>query len=224
MRSSLAAAALAAFGVLASAPAASADNYGVAYLGLRGSFTATDTGSTQGAGDYDYNEDYADGFGAALFMGWVLDDNFRLEIEGGFRSADLDTVTIIRDTGGPYSAGDVVDVGGDAQAGTAMVNLYYDIHLFNGRLLPWVGVGLGGAFVDYQIDEPLGLFNAEDASWTVAYQFMAGVTFPISESMSMSVGYRYFQTQDFTYINIAGDEQETDLMQHSVDVAWQIHL
>lgn len=234
MRLSLVPATLAVLGAISFAPAAAAE-YGVAYFGLRGSFVITESGSTQGL-MYDYNEEYADGFAAAVYMGWVLDESFRLEIEGAYRSADIDEVTIVRDDTlpplppalppPPYTPGDVVDAGGDAQVGTAMVNLYYDIHIADGPILPWIGAGIGGAFVDYAIDDPNSLltFNAKDTTWVFAYQFMGGITFPIAEGISMSIGYTYFQTQDFTYENTFGEEQETDLTQHSVDLGMQFHL
>ncbi|MCE9524408.1 MAG: outer membrane beta-barrel protein [Alphaproteobacteria bacterium] len=225
MRLSLAPAILATLGAATFASVALASDYGVAYLGLRSSYIATEGAETAGSVAFDYNEEYAtDGFGAAVFMGWVLDKNFRLEIEGGYRSADLDEVTIVRDDTATYAAGDVVDVGGTAQAGTAMVNFYYDIHLFDGAILPWIGAGLGGAYVDYSIDEPSGQFNSKDNSWVFAYQFMAGVTFPVAEGISMSAGYRYFQTQDFVYEDVFAEEHETDLTQHSFDLGLQFHL
>jgi opacity protein-like surface antigen len=218
------AATLAILGTVAFAAPATAGS-SVAYLGLRGSYVITDSGSTQG--DFlDYNEDYADGFAVAAYLGWVLDDNFRLEIEGAFRSADLDEVTIVRDdTAVPaHVPGDVLDAGGDVQIGTAMVNLYYDAHLFDGPILPWIGAGLGGAFVDYAIDDPTHYIDGKDTTWVFAYQFMAGVTFPISETVSMSLGYTFFKTQDFVYVNSFGEEQETDVTQHSVDLGIQFHL
>lgn len=237
MRLTLAPAMLAAVATAAFAPAAFAsDEYGIAYLGLRGSYVVTDAGSTQGSVNLDFNEEYADGFGAGIFMGWVLDDNFRFEVEGTFRSADLEEVTVVRDGNLPpfTTPGQVVDVGGDAQSGAVMTNLYYDVHLFDGPILPWIGAGIGGAFVDYSIDgtvvDPVfpnptvALFEGKDTTWVFAYQFMAGVTFPISEGVSMSASYRYFRTQDFVYVDVYGEEFETDLAQHNLDIAMQFHL
>jgi len=229
MRFALTPAALAVIGAVAFAAPAAAE-YDVAYLGLRGSYVQTDGGSTQGSVNFDYDEEYADGFAAGIFMGWVVDENFRLEIEGTYRSADLDNVTMVRDDLLLIPAGTVVDVGGDAQAGAVMSNLYYDLHFFDGAILPWVGAGVGGVFVDYQIDgtdpsdSSVILFDAKDDTWVFGYQFMAGVTFPIAEGTSMSVSYRYFQTQDFVYVDAFGEEFETDLTQQSIDVALQFHL
>lgn len=234
MRLSLASAAFAALGALSSA-AASADEYGVAYFGLRGSLAFTESGSTVGSVNLDYNEEYEEGFGAALVIGWVLSENLRMEIEGGYRSADLDTVTIVRDDTLVTAPGDVIDVGGDAQAGTTMVNLYADMHVFDDSgVLPWIGVGLGAAFVDYSIDamvvDPMSppdlivLFDAKDDTWVFAYQFMAGVTFPIGQSVSMTVAYRFFQTEDFVYVDAIAEEFKTDLTQHSFDLGVNWHL
>lgn len=229
MRSTFAPAALGLAAALAFAPPAAAE-YDVAYMGLRGSYVITDVGSTQGSLFFDFNEEYADGFGAGFFMGWVLDSNFRLEIEGTFRSADLEEVTIVRDDLTAVPAGTVVDVGGDAQTGAAMVNVYYDLHLFDGPVLPWIGAGLGGAYVDYAIDatlpgDPLTvMFDGKDTTWAFAYQFMAGITVPVGEGVSMSLAYRYFQTQDFVYVDVFGEEFETDIRQHNVDLSLQFHL
>ncbi len=224
MRLSLASATLAACGAIAFAPPVAAGEIDPAYLGLRGSLVFSEPGSTRGSGDFDYDEDYATGYGAALFGGWVLDEDFRLEAEGGYRSADLDDVTIVRDDSTTYTSGDVVEAGGGARIGTAMVNLYYDLHVFDGALLPWVGAGAGAAHLDYEIDEATGTFDGQDTTWAFAYQFMAGVTFPVAEGLSASVGYRFFQTEDFGYANLLGDKQRTDVTQHSVEVALQVHL
>lgn len=235
MRLSLLAATLsiAASGLTATAASAASDGFGVAYYGLRGSYVWTDSASTHGSMFFDYNEEYAEGFALALYLGWVLDDNFRLEVEGGFRSADLDQVTIVRDDNLPpfVTPGQVVGVGGDAQVGTAMANLYFDLHIDDdNEVLPWIGAGLGGAFVDYSVDafvpgDPTTvLFAAKDDSWVFAYQFMAGLTIPVGDFTSMTLSYHYFRTADFVYVDAFGEEFETDLTQHSVDLGFQFHL
>lgn len=226
MRLSLTPAVLAITGLFAAGSALAAGAYGVAYLGLRGSYTFTDDAGTIGNGIYDYDQTYEDGFGVALYTGWVLNDSLRLEVEGGYRSADIDQVTIVRAGVGALNAvGAVIDAGGHADLGTAMANLYYDVHVFDGTVLPWIGAGLGGAFVDYNIQDTANAdFNAKDNTWVFAYQFMAGLTFPVSDGVSMSVGYRYLRTEDFSYVNQFSEEMETDITQHSVDVGLQVHL
>ena len=68
------------------------------------------------------------------------------------------------------------------------------------------------------------LFDAKDDTWVFGYQFMAGITFPIADGISMSVAYRYFQTQDFVYTDVFGEEFETDITQQSGDITLQFHL
>jgi opacity protein-like surface antigen len=53
---------------------------------------------------------------------------------------------------------------------------------------------------------------------------MAGVTFAVAEGTSMSISYRFFQTEDFDYVDAFGESFKTDLTQHSVDLALQFHL
>lgn len=213
----------------------------IAYLGLRGSYVYAEESQARSepapTGLLDYDAEFDGGFGAGLFMGWVLDENFRFEVEGMYRNTNFDTATVVReDSGVPYALpGDVFSLGGDVQSYAAMTNLYYDLHMFEGTVLPWIGAGIGGVFVDYtavgSVPDPANpppatypLFDAGSTSWVFGYQFMAGVTFPIAESTSMAIGYRFFQTQDIEFSNAAGEEYETDLTLHSVDVALQFHL
>jgi len=239
MRLRLAAMTFAAMGAVALTTAAVAEANGVAYYGLRGSYITTEDGSSVGSMNFAYDIEYNEGFGVAVFLGWVLDDHFRLEAEGGFRSADIDRVLVVRDstTPTPYVLpGQVLDAGDNVEATTAMVNLYYDIHLFDWEVLPWVGAGAGAAYLDVSIDSAavpdpynpppatIVVFQGKDNTWAFAYQFMAGITVPIGEAMSFTAGYRFFQTEDFVYVDALGEEFETNLTQHSVDLGVQIHL
>lgn len=236
MRSALTARALAVAGAAAfTVPVAAEPD--IAYLGLRGSYVATEDGSTTGSLFFDFDEEYDGGFAAGVFAGWILDESFRFEIEGTFRHADLKRVVILRDDFfAPLVtiAGDAIAVGGDAQTGAAMTNLYYDFNFLDGAILPWIGAGVGGVFVDYSIvaiiedpnspPDPYVLFDANDNTWVFGYQLMAGVTFGVGEGTSMSVSYRFFQTEDFEYADASGEVFKTDLTQHSVDLALQFHL
>jgi opacity protein-like surface antigen len=157
-----------------------------------------------------------------------------------YRNTNFNEATVVRDDSLPVpytTPGTAYPIGGDVQSVAAMANLYYDLHVLDGPVLPWIGAGVGGVFIDYSmvgsVPDPnfppppvvmYPLFDAGSTSWVFGYQFMAGVTFPISDGISMAVGYRFFQTQDFEYSNPAGDEFETDLTQHNLDVSFQFHL
>jgi opacity protein-like surface antigen len=229
MRLSLTSAAIAACALGASAlPAAAAGNYGVAYLGLRGSYIVTEDGSTIGAPgvvlyNFDYDQTYENGYGTSAFIGWTVANDFRIELEGGFRSADLDTATVITGDGVTYLGGETVDIGSDVQMGTAMVNFYYDLDL-DAWLVPYIGAGAGAAHIEYNVTEPGLIFSGNDKAWIFAYQLMAGVSFPIADGFSMSLGYRYFMTEDFDRTGTTGQVFKTDITQHSLDVGMQFSL
>jgi len=196
-----------------------------AYLGLRGSIVQTDDGESTSA-SIDYSENYDDiGFAAGVFMGWVIDQSFRFELSADYRSNDLDNVYIIRNDFDPFTEGDTYSVGGHARAGAFMANVFYDVH-FLGDLgvLPWVGAGIGAAYIDYNVNEPTVVLSAKDNTWALAYQLMAGVTVPLADSLSGSIAYRYFRTEDFTYVDRFGLGFETDLVQQSIDLGLQFHL
>jgi OmpA-OmpF porin, OOP family len=228
MRLTLTSAAVALGALAATTVPASAGNYGVAYFGLRGSYVVTDDGSTSGAPgvvlyNFDYDETYETGYATSAFLGWTIGDSLRLEVEGGFRSADLDSATVVVGDGVTYVGGEVVDIGSDVQMATAMINFYYDLDL-DAWLVPYFGAGAGAAQVEYNVTEPGLIFSGNDEAWIFAYQLMAGVTFPISEGFSMSVGYRYFMTEDFDRTGTTGQVFKTDITQHSVDVGVQFAL
>ena len=69
------------------------------------------------------------------------------------------------------------------------------------------------------------VFTANTASGTVsAYQLMAGITVPLADHLSGSIGYRWFQTRDFKYADQYGLEFKTDLTQQSIDLGLQLHF
>jgi OmpA-OmpF porin, OOP family len=226
MRFTLATAALALSGLASAGIAAAAPKgpYGVAYVGLRGSYVITDDGSTTGNAGFNYLQSYDDGYASAAYIGWTVTEGIRLEFEGGFRSADIETVTVLAGDGIFYFGGEVVDVGADVQAATAMANFYYDMDIFGGDVVPWIGAGLGAAHVEYNVTDPLGVFSGNDKAWIFAYQLMAGLTFPISEGLSVTASYHYFTTEDFDRTGSTLEVFKTDLTQHSIDLGIQWHL
>jgi opacity protein-like surface antigen len=213
------------------APAAEAGSS--AYLGLRGSLVQTDDGDTT-SGPLDFSEKYTDlGYAAGVYMGWVLDENFRFELSADYRANDLDSIHMVRNDFDPDTNGGSYPVGGHAEAGAFMGNIFYDVH-FLGDLgfLPWVGAGVGAAYIDYNLTADIYNPNTDittvlagkDNVWAFAYQFMAGITVPLADSLSGSIGYRYFRTQDFTYTDRFGVDFQTNLTQQSIDVGLQFHL
>lgn len=215
-----------ALGLAAAAPAL-AGNFGNGYLGLRGSYIGADEEVGKSV-SIDAKSRFENGWGGSAFYGTVFSESLRGEIEAGYRVNDIETVTILRNDVLPGSVGLVIPVKGEVDMGLAMASLYYDFPLSGLPILPWVGIGAGGANVNYSVSfdygDPLNPVVVKDSEWQFAYQLMAGVTVPVGEMTSMTLGYRYFATEDMTFVAADGSEFDTGLTQHSVDVGLQFHL
>jgi len=107
-----------------------------------------------------------------------------------------------------------------------MVNGYYDIHTPNFSLVPYLGVGIGGASIDAHIIAPFlapSTQVVDDSATVFAYQFMAGFGFNVSPTITLTADYRYFATTDpeFTPGNAFGSgspDLESDYSNHSFNL------
>ena len=106
----------------------------------------------------------------------------KLEVELGYRDSAMKQI------GGISSAGDlgVVDY---------MVNGIYDF-MPHSRFHPFVGVGVGGAYLDATGTriQTTSSYGGKDNEF--AYQGFAGLGYDINPSMQASLQYRYFATQN----------------------------
>lgn len=87
---------------------------------------------------------------------------------------------------------------------TMMANGFYDLSGL-GDLTPYVGAGIG-----------VGFINLEDES-NFAYQFMAGVSYKITDSISSNVGWTFLDAGEVE-IDRGGFQVETDTRSHSIDL------
>jgi OmpA-OmpF porin, OOP family len=129
------------------------------------------------------------GWAGVLSVGYGFGNGLRLELEGSYRTNDIDT---IKGAPGRYSR-----AGGSAQSYGAMVNALYDFNL--GGIAPYVGVGLG-----YQIHNYDGV-SGRSGTTTVAldgdegnfaYQAIVGVALPIAPvpGLALTAEYRFMGT------------------------------
>jgi len=157
------------------------------------------------------------GFGVGGALGYDF-GAFRAEGEIAYRLNDTDDGNVIGFGPGP--------VDGDISALSFMANGYYDIPVANSPLVPYVGVGVGVASIDADITAPLlsSLALVDDSATVFAYQFMAGLGYNISPTITLTADYRYFTTTDPEFscgpalICAAGIEIESDYSNHSFNV------
>lgn len=136
-------------------------------------------------------------FGAAGFG----IDNWRVEVEGGYRQNDLQGYVL--KWWGPKADGD-----GELTEISAMVNVLYDVPLFD-RFSLTIGLGVGGDYANVQMDTGWG--PVDEGDWRFAYQGIAGLNYALTEMTVLFVNYRFANVRDINLepaanYTIDGDE------------------
>ena len=108
----------------------------------------------------------------------------RLEGELGWRDNSLDKLT----TSTARSAS------GDISALSAMVNAYYDFATGT-PITPYIGAGVGGVDVASHKIGYAGTLITSDNDFVFGYQGIAGLSYAVSDTLSLKVDYRYLRTQ-----------------------------
>lgn len=144
-------------------------------------------------------------YGLMGAIGYAYPNNFRSEIELGWRENDIDGVS-----GATASGGDVNVLHG-------MLNLYYDIPGM-GRFTPYLGAGIGAARVSVDAFATNGPFGAstDDSDVVFGYQGIAGVGYQLTDNLGLFADYRYFATTDADLRTSAGADIEADYSEHRI--------
>jgi opacity protein-like surface antigen len=142
------------------------------------------------------------GFGITAALGHSYGNGFRTEAELGFRSNDIDEISI--DGFGSAS------IDGDISSLSFMVNGFYDFMLGN-TFTPFVGAGIGFANVEGDID---GIGSEDDNVF--AYQIAAGMAFPVNQSLKIDLQYRLFGTDDPDF-----DGLEAEYITHNLMIGFR---
>ena len=139
-------------------------------------------------------------FGGALGYRcpWV-----RLELNGSYRKFDTDKVK---------AQGQSVSGNGDATAVVGLFNVYVDPDLDLGvPVHPYLGGGIGGAYVklDTGDDAPLSI---DDEAGAFAWNLAAGLSYDVTEHITLSAGYRYLRFEGVD----TGDVDVDDVTSHEI--------
>ena len=155
----------------------------------------------------DRNENYKAynkiGFVAAIGSsvdsgGRTVESGGRVEAELGYRQNDFDELK-------GFGFGNV-DIDGDISALSLMGNIYYDFTT-DGGFYPFIGVGLGFANVEADIDNG----GSEDET-ELAYQVILGGSFTTSAGFSIDLQYRYFGVDDPEFDGLEVEYRTHNLM------------
>ena len=152
------------------------------YIGLEGganwvedwSHTQVRGGTRPGMTSFDT------GWAAFVTAGYAWNNNFRTELELGYRQNDIDTY---------FTNGAATTIEGTLDESTAMVNVLYDLAVMD-KLSLSIGAGAGGDFANYRHDATI---VGEDDQWNFAYQGIAGLSYMIGQRTAVFMNYRYLR-------------------------------
>jgi OOP family OmpA-OmpF porin len=151
--------------------------------------------------DIETQEDWA----AFARLGYRFDQNWRVELEGGYRSTDIESI-VNPIAGVPSGVCAVIPATGpcgvpegEISASSLMLNVIYDFGSEGDALRPFIGLGAGINRVNTEVLGTLGgnrtvAFGADDSSAELAAQFLGGLAFAISDRAHLDLTYRYLMS------------------------------
>ncbi|MEM6475418.1 MAG: OmpA family protein [Pseudomonadota bacterium] len=176
-----------------------------------GNLNDAEAGYTEG---YDFGAAVGHDFGA-----------FRLEAEASYRAADLEELQaggVGFQVGNPINGAgtlfsqSTLPASGEISALSFMLNGLFDFGPDDG-LQGYFGGGIGVARVDTNGTAAFSGPGAFDDSDTgLAWQLLAGVRHPISDSWDVGLKYRYFNAEDVNLVDVRGLDLVTDVKSHSI--------
>ena len=153
--------------------------------------------STTGA---NWNWEVNDVWAAFARLGYRFNPNWRVELEGGYRSGDIGRVRAVSGTQGlcnfTPATGGCFSPEGDIESVTLMANVIYDFGYEAWGIRPFVGLGAGVNRIDVDTvgalrANRLATFAADDTSTKFAAQAIAGLAWAISDRANIDLTYRY---------------------------------
>ncbi|MBI2261586.1 MAG: porin family protein, partial [Caulobacterales bacterium] len=161
--------------------------------------------------DFDIEPDWT-GFAR---LGYRFTENWRVELEGGYRPGDLGEVNVGATPAFLCNVSPAVGVcnnaDGEITSTTLMANVIYDFGAADSALRPFVGLGAGINRVNTEFlgtlaaDRTIAL-GADDSSAKLAAQAIVGLAWAISDRAHLDLTYRYLlSNMEFeTFDNWAG--------------------
>ena len=125
-------------------------------------------------------------------FGRYLDDLrvLRVEVETLYDRSDVSNIN------GAHASGDVSNVG-------LMFNFLYDIHT-DSSWIPYLGGGIGYSWVSYNDISQNGVTALDDSNSAFSWQFKGGIAYQFNPSMAITLGYRFYQTNNLSFNDPSG--------------------
>ena len=192
--------------LLVGAPAQADTLYFAAQAGFSTQPTSDNNDPNNPGNNFELNTQ--NGVNGALAVGAKF-GMLRGEIEGVYRYNPNDKFI---DGGGPDGA--------DGSLSTAHVflNGYLEFDLL-GIISPYAGLGVGYGTVSLNLKELDGTVVVDDDDTVYSYQLMAGAALNVTENLSLTAEYRYFDTisdAELTLANSINIVENSDIRSHEV--------
>jgi outer membrane protein OmpA-like peptidoglycan-associated protein len=153
-------------------------------------------------------------------LGYRVNPNWRVELEGGYRPGELESVRgrstdavtglcapgVIRTTAAPTCQ----SPSGEIEAWTLMANVLFDLLPAESRFRPFIGAGIGVNRLKIEAigqvsNVPSGLGPAiqnvviDDEDVNVAWQGIAGLAYSVTEQLAVDLTYRYLSGSEVDF-------------------------
>ncbi len=139
--------------------------------------------------------------GAALAWGYKY-TSWRFELEAAFRTSEVQQYFRIEplhpDLAPGFLVGRTYEARGSIRDTAIMFNGYYD---FPTRRIwrPYAGAGLGFSHLalrNFELTNSVNPARSSDSEVVLAYQLMVGVLFELAPETDLTIGYRYFGSEN----------------------------
>ena len=156
---------------------------------------------------------------ASVAAGYAWQSGWAAEAEFAYRRNGLDADRF---------DGETTDVHGSLSSYTLMGNGYYRLNTGT-DFTPYIGGGVGISLLELEERRgDGGKFHAFDTDTQFAYQGIAGVAYKFAPDWNLDVEYRYFGTQDPSFIDhVAGVRTWTETVYHAheilLGVTWELN-
>jgi OmpA-OmpF porin, OOP family len=183
------------------------------YIGVEGGANWIDDADVDfhsgGGGVTTFEAEFESGWAVFAEVGHRWENNWRLELEAGWRENDVDCIN--------FGGGCVPGAWGDVSQFTQMINIVHDIDLTPRTALS-IGLGFGGNFVEAE-----SVF-LDDDDYVLAGQALVQLTHELTNRLDFVISYRYMRSSDpeFDFAGPAFIEFENE--NHTVSVGLKFDL
>lgn len=190
--------------VAGTAMAQSTERTGYYVEGKLGLNIPSDT-DIEGTG-FDNSVEFDNDAAGFLSLGYDYEGLWRGELELGHRLNDVDEVS---NFGGNAT--------GDADVTTLMANIIADFDIGEPLVKPFLGAGLGLAYVDASGVNPINGNTVNDDDVSIAAQALAGVSFQMTDQLDLVAQYSYVYVPDLEF-SVGGADADADYAAQTVSL------